>query len=166
MRGGSKDVPVEDDIQIAYAYNQLGNCYYTLQRYAESVAYYEEGLSIDPYNIPLISNSAIVYRETKQFEKARSILNRGLEITKGSSSLALMNNLGLLEMEIGNTETAYQLFEKASQIIGQYKLGGGNLVDKDDAGVDYRLDATQGNLEAVIAGNLEDARKAILAKRG
>lgn len=165
MRGGSNDVPVEDDIQITYAFNQLGNCYFTLQRYSESIQYFEEGLSIDPYNIPLISNSAIVYRETKQYNKARAVLNRGLEHSKGSSSVALMNNLGLLEMEVGNVEQAYQLFDKAYHIISQYKLGGNNLVGKDEAGVDYRLDAEQGNLEGVIAGNLEDARKAVLANR-
>jgi tetratricopeptide (TPR) repeat protein len=161
LRQGSKDVPIEDDVHIAWTYNQIGNCFNDLGNLTKAIEYYEKGLAIDGNSLPLLANSAIVYRVLKNYDKSREMLTRGIALTPGKPSPALLNNLGSLEMELANYAQALSLFEQAYASI-QAEKKGDQFVAKQD-GVEFRYDAFGTSVEGVIRANIEEAREKLAA---
>jgi len=56
----SKDVPAEDDIDIAGTYNQLGQAFSALGNRTMAIFMFKEGLKLQPHSIPVISNLGTV----------------------------------------------------------------------------------------------------------
>jgi tetratricopeptide (TPR) repeat protein len=162
MRGGSSDVPIEDDINVVYTFNQLGNCYTDLGKIEEGIFYYEQGLKHDPNSVAILSNLSILYKEAKQYEKARKALLAGIEATKDSIAPgSLYNNLGTLELDVGNYPLALQYFEKALECV---RLNKNSRTYEMEGGTDYRYDVEGDNVEIVILNNIADTRSRMQRK--
>jgi tetratricopeptide (TPR) repeat protein len=160
LRQGSKDVPVEDDVNVAFTYNQIGNCYFTLENNTKAIEYYEKGLAYEPNNLPLLTNSAIVHRQLGDYQKAREILAKGMEVTKDRPSPALLNNFGSLEMAVKNYTAAYEYFNQAYLLIQEEKKGLLYMASHD--GVDFRYESDGQNVEEVILNNMQDAKRSMM----
>lgn len=159
LRKGSNDVPIEDDVNLPFTYNQIGNCYSSLKNYTEAINYYEKGLAIDPNSLPLIANAGIIYKEMRNYEKAKEMGLRGIELSGGQQP-ALMNNVGMIELELKNYREALKLFEQAYEILQQQKRPNGNFVMKY-GGVDMNYGVDAGTVEEVVAGNIIRAREGL-----
>jgi tetratricopeptide (TPR) repeat protein len=163
LRKGSTDVPIEDDVNIAWTINQIGNCYYHLGNFTSALEYFEKGLAMDPSNLPLLVNSALLFRQIKNYDKARELLTKGINLKPDDPSAALFNNLGSLEMELGNYELALQSFNKALSIVQKKKVG--NIYSTQEQGVELRYDTDNGiDVEGLILGNIEEVKEK-LSKR-
>jgi tetratricopeptide (TPR) repeat protein len=163
LRKGSSDVPIEDDVNIAWTINQIGNCYYHLGNFTSALEYFEKGLALDPSNLPLLVNSALLYRQLQKYDKARDLLSKGMALSPDNPSAALFNNLGSLEMELGNDEKALLLFDRALSIVQKHKVG--NLYKTQEQGVELRYDTDNGiDVEGLVLRNIEEAKEK-LSKR-
>jgi tetratricopeptide (TPR) repeat protein len=148
-----KGVPIllEDDIDPVSTLNQLGSVYWSLRDADKALDAFERGLRIAPQSIPLLTNLGNVYRERGDTLRAREMMRQGIEYSGQSVPPALLNNLGLLELNAGNFREALVLFERAlaEHVREMQDMGGGegNSVGADGGGA-----------EAVIRGNIQRAR--------
>lgn len=116
----NKDLPRQDLVQEALAYNQLGVAYSSLRRIDEAIAAFTSGLEHDPHSCELLSNVGDLYREKNQPMMAKQCFERCLQsIHQGrarwtTAPPALLNNLGLLELDsLGNPVAAHAYFVQA-----------------------------------------------------
>ncbi|KAJ1419883.1 hypothetical protein B484DRAFT_453258 [Ochromonadaceae sp. CCMP2298] len=110
----SASVPIllEEDVNPAFTLNQLGTVYWSLQRHAEAIDAFKRGLAFDPETVQVLANLGNLYREVGDTAAAREMMQQGIE----KSDLippALLNNLGLLELDEGNFAIALDLFQRA-----------------------------------------------------
>lgn len=113
MIGDSKDVHIEDDINIPYTYNQLGNAYWQSEEIEKALYSFERGLDADPNTVQILNNLGNLYREMGNRASARTVMQRAIDIEKERAPSALVNNLGLLELDEGRFTEARSLFERA-----------------------------------------------------
>jgi tetratricopeptide (TPR) repeat protein len=133
---GTGQMALEDDINVPYTYNQLGMAYWRLGRSQDAIDSFNRGLSIRSDTVQIHTNLGNLHRELGQIAKAREVMNTGLSVMGSAVPPALLNNLGLLELEQGNYERSLELFRYAlernqdlsSSVEGT--IGGGkNVVD-------------------------------------
>ncbi len=104
------------------AYFLLGNAYFYQKNYLESVYNFEKCVFINPNRPSLITNLAIVYRETgKYFGEQKSDLPKALEFLEKSYQLnqkdaETLRLLGVAHGINGENEVALNWFLKASEI--------------------------------------------------
>ncbi|MCL4419858.1 hypothetical protein M1146_07255 [Patescibacteria group bacterium] len=159
-RGGSTDVPIEDDIHIPFAYNQIGNLYSILLDYPSSIESYLQGLALDPKNVAILTNVAVVYRKMKNDNEARKHLLTAIELSGNSPPAALLNNLGSLELDNGNLLLAKEYYTRALHgIQTSKKYSVLPNTDKGQAQVEYRNDDSFGDVEKIISTNLLNVEK-------
>ena len=124
--------PVADGVNEVFTLNQLGNAHLSLHNYQEATQAYQKGLTLAPDNLALRTNLGTLLRETGRSAEARKTMEEGLQSClstqqregegegkrEGESGSipcppALLNNLGLLEMDAGRFAEALRLFEDA-----------------------------------------------------
>ena len=105
------------------AYLLLGNAHNYLQRYEESIAYYDKALQLDPNYPEAIRNRAVTYRDAGKFfgekqgdaVKAENYLKKALEqLPDDYETLRL---LGVACGVQGRSQEAIQYFSRATQIM-------------------------------------------------
>lgn len=122
-RAAAADVPREDLVDEVLTYNQLGNTYSSMKEYDSAIGAFEMGIefamtrsksnsSIIAYNSILV-NFGSVLRAARRPLEAQQHLLQGIEWLKGAGtepSPALYNNLGLVEQDMGNLDSAERYF--------------------------------------------------------
>lgn len=150
----SSTVPIllEDDIQPAATLNQLGSAYWALHRGDEAENAFRRGLEVAPDNIPLLTNLGNVYRERGDTARARQIMQEAIKYSGDQVPPALLNNLGLLELNVGNFRVALDHFQQAMHmlVLSNAMSGVGNSVALDGSGA-----------EAIIKENIRRAERGI-----
>ena len=126
----STTVPIllEDDVNPINTLNQLGSAYRSLGRLSEAIITYEQGLRGSPTDVPTLTNLANLYREQGEVSKARDMMQVAIQQCGENVPPALLNNLGLLELNTGNFGTAKDLFQRALQGLQVEITDGGMLV--------------------------------------
>jgi TolB-like protein/Flp pilus assembly protein TadD len=76
----------------------------------QSVAYFEEALTLDPHNTELLSQAALTYFALRQFPKALKLLDRALDV--------LPNDQGLMCLKAAIYHTVGDLQEAAKLLVG------------------------------------------------
>lgn len=156
-RGGSSDVPLEDDIFVPYTLNQLANCFMELNQYENALKVYAKGLEYDPNNIALLSNGGLLLRYTNRVDEARVYLQKAVELSGERPPAALLNNLGSLELNEKRYPEAKAYFEQALQALRQSSTLHAGKVNHPE----YRYDSEDGyNVEQVILQNLQKLAEA------
>lgn len=146
-RGASRDVPVEDDIKLCFAYNKLAEAYNAFGDRENAVASMEEGHQSDSLCEPIVVNLAALYKELGQSKKAKEKLSSSVKTLESSCSAVLLNNYGNILLDLGESAEALLFFEKALSRIGQLhssdviKQGGKINIDASEA-----LHIIQGNI--------------------
>jgi len=155
-RGGSNHVPVEDDINIPFTYNQLGNVYRQIGQPNKAIDAFLKGLQVSPSTVQIHTNLGTLYRDIGQLDKAREVYMQGLELYSSGSTppAALLNNLGLVEMDLGHYGEAVKLLEKALLILrGSSSTGDveGKAIALDgDLSVEDIISTNIGRAEALL----------------
>ena len=161
-----KDVPKADQVEIALTFNQLGNAYQSLGDILNAVKAFEKGLSYDNNTIPVLANLGSVYRTQGRLILAQQTLKRGLEVyanTNESPSAAVVNNLALVEQDMGNYQEAIRLFNFAIELVqGQEQEKSHSTVSSSKS----HMRSSDGNesVMSLLAINLEKA-KSIMQKQ-
>lgn len=155
MRRGSSDVPVADDINWACTYNQLGNAYRAAGDMEAAIKSFHLGLRIQPDVYQIHTNLGSLYREMGRIDEARRVLEEGIRITIPKTPAALSNNLGLLELDEGNLQRAWDLFSSALNNAG---IGYDSSVLPDSPGADE-------SIQSIILNNLEKVKSAMNSRR-
>lgn len=151
FRRGSSHVAVEDDINFSFTYNQLGNIYRHVGWLEKSVEAFQKGLAHAPDTIQIYANLGSVYRDMGKLREAREVFSQGLALHPESPPAALLNNLGLVEMDLGRYEEAVKTLEKAMEAYRRGTAMEGRAMAMDRGG----------SVEEVILGNIEKARRAL-----
>ena len=113
------DVPHEDLIDEALAYNQLGCLYGSLDNHEEAVRNIDLGLAYRPDEISLLVNKGSSLRALGRLDEARKTLRYALDVEERRGirpSVAALNNLGLIELVDGRFEHAASIFDRAIKI--------------------------------------------------
>lgn len=113
FRRNSKNVAIEDDVQHAHTYNQLGIVAKTAGQIEEAITYYKAGLESEPMYEALIVNLASMYLHLKRPADSLKTLQPLLAAKGENASFALFNNYGNVLMEIKDFKGALECFEKA-----------------------------------------------------
>jgi tetratricopeptide (TPR) repeat protein len=152
FRQGSTDVPLEDDIRVAYTLNQLANAFNELGRQQEALETYLVGIKIEPQSVALLANAGLIYRRLGQVDQAREMMRKAIVYSGANPPPALINNLGSLELELKNYPQALHLFEQAWELaFGRADNNNENLPGESK----YRFDSFKsGGVEEVIIGNI------------
>ncbi len=152
FRQGSSDVPLEDDIRVAYTLNQLANAYNELGKQQEALEAYLMGIKIEPESVALLANAGLLYRRLGQVDQAREMMRKAIVLSGDSPPPALINNLGSLELELKNYPQALHLFEQAWDLtLGRTDNNNEKLPGESK----YRFDSFKsGGVEEVIIGNI------------
>ena len=122
-RAAASAIPREDLADETLTLNQLGNALSQLGRHTEAVAAFQRGLEIDRSRggtgqeaLSILVNMGSTLRLMGQLERARDVLSEGVtDFEQRGNALpsALLNNLGLVEQDLGNLEGAEKLLERA-----------------------------------------------------
>eukprot|EP01039_Chlorochromonas_danica_P002189 gene2189-2389_t len=149
FRERSKHVVVEDDIRAAYAYNQMGQAARKLGRFEDALAYYKQGLELEPQNEPLLTNLAALYIEMGHFQEALIVFESGVALLDSSASVALLNNYGNLLLNMQNYTSALFYFNRALQRVNDDKSSDNVLILNADGG---------GSVEDTVRNNIEKTK--------
>jgi len=165
------DVPKEDQIDEALTLNQLGTLYSGIGNFDEAIRTFERGLQQKPDDMSLLVNEGVALRALGRLNEARIALERAIDLEKAAGvppSVALLNNLGLVDLDSGRLDEAEAMFEQALQA---YEFS----VNQDDAvrgngnrGPTSHFRVTtevQGSISDVIKTNVEKVKKAQTHKK-
>jgi tetratricopeptide (TPR) repeat protein len=149
--GGSTDVYVEDDINVPFTYNQLGNAYRQLDRPEQALKSFEKGLQAGPETIQILNNIGNLYREVGDFANARTMMQKAIKLhdEHNNAPSAIVNNLGLLELDEQNFATAEGLFKRALQQLRKEHGAGSSI---STTGESYSANGMQA--EEIINNNI------------
>ncbi len=101
---------LEIEKNLPDVYNRIGVIFNTLQRYEKAEEYFKKALSIYPhYYDALINLSFTLTRLGKPFEALTILKN----LKNSSENPMVFNELGVLEMELGFYEEAYETLKEA-----------------------------------------------------
>ena len=128
------------------ALENLGDVY--LQMAADA---YQRGLQISPHDLPMLTNLGNLYREMGQIVQARVLMQRAVTQAGEHVPSALLNNLGLLELNEGNFGTALDLFQRALWIFQNEESGGHPQLSSESAGVGATISANINRAEVSLA---------------
>ena len=115
------------------AWNNLGNAYYRLDRYEESIPYYEKAVEIKPDYHHGWNNLGAAYYRLDRYEESIPYYEKAVEIKPDYHHG--WNNLGNAYYRLDRYEESIPYYEKAVEIKPDYHHGWNNLGDAY-----YRLD--------------------------
>jgi protein O-mannosyl-transferase len=152
------DVPQSDLVNEAYTLNQLGNVYSRIGRHNEAISVYMRGLNLDGTALSLLVNVGSSLRAVDRLDEARSVLLQAISIQEknsGEPSIAVLNNLALVEMDDGNFDTAEQLLYRADSLHKKQHASKGSLIDNDGEATHIRAsEIGEESIEKLIETNL------------
>ena len=115
---------------MAIIYNNIGDCYYNLQKYNQSIAYIEKSLKLSEEigakhiiasDLNLLGRS---YYQLKSYTKAKNYLQQSIDLAKEIGFLISIKysseTLSWVEKELGNYQAAYEaqvLFKEISDSL-------------------------------------------------
>ena len=107
------------DASLAQRLFRRGNTFSSLGRYKEAIDEYRKAISADPSFSDAIRNLANTYYFLENYEEAKPLLARYIELeTRTTASLiAAVKTLGELERESRNYESAIEYDERAIELI-------------------------------------------------
>jgi TolB-like protein/Tfp pilus assembly protein PilF len=111
MLPGSSEVPVG----IAFTTRRQGN-------WDESVAYWEQGLALDPRNVELLNEAASTYAALRQFPAALKLYDRALDIVPNDPDL-MASKAGIYQAQGNLTQAAKALSEINTQTASWHAFG-------------------------------------------
>jgi serine/threonine protein kinase/Tfp pilus assembly protein PilF len=111
MLPGSSEVPVG----IAFTTRRQGN-------WDESVAYWEQGLALDPRNVELLNDTASTYAALRQFPAALKLYDRALDIVPNDPDL-MASKAGIYQAQGNLTQAAKALSEINTQTASWHAFG-------------------------------------------
>jgi TolB-like protein/Tfp pilus assembly protein PilF len=111
MLPGSSEVPVG----IAFTTRRQGN-------WDESVAYWEQGLALDPRNVELLNDGASTYAALRQFPAALKLYDRALDIVPNDPDL-MASKAGIYQAQGNLTQAAKALSEINTQTASWHAFG-------------------------------------------
>jgi TolB-like protein/Tfp pilus assembly protein PilF len=111
MLPGSSEVPVG----IAFTTRRQGN-------WDESVAYWEQGLALDPRNVELLNEAAQTYAALRQFPAALKLYDRALDIVPNDPDL-MASKAGIYQAQGNLTQAAKALSEINTQTASWHAFG-------------------------------------------
>jgi TolB-like protein/Tfp pilus assembly protein PilF len=111
MLPGSSEVPVG----IAFTTRRQGN-------WDESVAYWEQGLALDPRNVELLNDTASTYAALRKFPAALKLYDRALDIVPNDPDL-MASKAGIYQAQGNLTQAAKALSEINTQTASWHAFG-------------------------------------------
>ena len=113
--------PTQDTIDEVVALNQLGLALWKSGRIIDAEVAFLNGINLNPWRYELMVNLGSMYRDNSQLTAARDMFGRamGLFTSQGNADppAALLNNAGLIELDLGNMGLAADLFRKALHVL-------------------------------------------------
>lgn len=113
----------------AYIYNRWGNSFYSLERYQEAVAKYQQAIELAPGNSLYHSNLGWTYFQMQEYDRAGAAFQRAVELDPGDA--ADYNMWGRVLYEQGKYREAAEKHQRAVDLSPDSALYRYNL------GVDY-----------------------------
>ena len=123
--------PLRDDIELINILintnTKMGHIYSTMSEYINAYKHYIEALKLcEKYDIKseqqLIYNKiGVIYGQFKEYEIAKTFFLKSWSIDENNEFLdRVFNNLGVIELNKKNLDSAYYYFDKGLQITKQY----------------------------------------------
>jgi len=114
-------------LQKAYAQNQhdleilvkLGYVMAMQDQSELALTYYKKALQIEPKNTSLCNKAASAYRNLKQYDKAKELLERSIALD--STDKTTYYNYGNLLVDMNEKDKAIQMYKKALKIDPDFK---------------------------------------------
>lgn len=103
----------------------LGNCYNELNRFKESLEYYDRALREDPTNHKAYVGQGVVYRLSGDYDKAAQSYSKALELAPDYAELHA--SMGVLAMTQGQYDAAVRHLERAVQLNDSLAVAHSNL---------------------------------------
>lgn len=173
LRLSDKENKPTDTACLSYAglYSQIGLCYFSMNNTDKALTYFNNGLSVmksckgekesaeyKKRYYKLIINVGSVYLEKRDFETARTFLERGLsdKITfdNKESRSALYNNLGIIATEQQQYEKAFEYYNRALELRSGIKDTAGMAQVLNNMGKIYYLTNELSKAEKVLKRSL------------
>ena len=117
----------EDNLQIAFIYNELGYLYFELKNYQAAKRYFKEELSIrhemkeDAKIGHQLLNLASVFRQLQEFDSSQIMLKEVQKILSGISDRVLeasyYNNKGITFRGLNNQDSSILYYKKAEDLF-------------------------------------------------
>jgi len=128
-KADAPDVPKEDTIDEVLTLNQLGTLHSAIGSYDEAIRTFDRGLQQRPTEMSLLVNKAVALRALGRLNEARMALELAIDSEEAAGvppSVALLNNLGLVELDAGRLDEAEARFQQTKRA---YELG----LEQDEA---------------------------------
>ena len=88
---------------------------------------YNQILKIDPNHSRALNNIAVIFSDSKDYQKAISSYEKAIEINPGYADAH--NNLGVIYADLGENEKAIGCYEKAIEINPNFYEALGNIAN-------------------------------------
>jgi tetratricopeptide (TPR) repeat protein len=164
-RAAASDVPREDLVDEVLTYNQLGHAYNQLGQNQKAIEAFREGLKYAtketrmPDYASVLVNLGSVYRQTGQQVEARKCLLDGIQSFDAKAEApppALLNNLGLVEQDLGHLDDAVRYLRQAVEVHRRIR--------ENEETLTFFMRSASGNgdddsIEETLVSNLERAVK-------
>ena len=85
----------------------------------QALTYYKKALQLEPENTSLCKKIASVYRNLKQYDKAKELLERSIALD--STDKTTYYNYGNLLVDMNEKDKAMQMYKKALKIDPDFK---------------------------------------------
>ena len=119
------DVALKSDAKVR-PHNNLGTAYRDdFKNPKEAIKHFNKAHELIPTEIPPLHNMAVAYLMLQDFENARFVLIKALNID--SSHTVLWGNLGYVNIMTGRIKEAKTAFVRALELDGNYKMARDNL---------------------------------------
>lgn len=166
MKVASADVPREDQIDEALTLNQLGTLYSGIGDYHEAIRTFDRGLQQRPDEVSLLVNKGVALRNLGLLDKARVVMELAITAEKAAGappSVALLNNLGLVELDAGRLDEAETWFKLTMETYDRSMKADSVRVDGSTGPPQHMrvVAEDQGGIYGLIESNLlkvQDAR--------
>jgi Flp pilus assembly protein TadD len=108
---------IADANALAQYYGNLGVDRFTAGDLEGAYRYYQRGLAADPNATQLWINVGVVFARHRQFEDAGRVYRQALALEPGN--LSALNNLGLLEQQLGHRYSAHRYAKRVERYRSQ-----------------------------------------------
>ena len=122
---------------------EWGDYYYNQKAYSKALSYYTKALKFNPDDFKIIKNSALLYLETNQFEKAAEFTNNQLELYPTQPLLYLVNG------------TANKHLNKLDVAIEFLSMGLDYVIDNKTLQIDFYKQLSSAYM---LKGNIQESK--------
>lgn len=146
----------ETDKKRAVEAKERGNTLYKAKQFNEALVAYDEAIATDPTNVMFLSNKAAVYIELNETDKAITICNEALELTKThrtsyEDKAKLFQRIASAHAKSGNDAGAIDAYKKAQ-------------MENFDKAIDRKMKILELEMKKRAIAAYIDPEKGLLAK--